>query len=157
MENDEIVDTLNDLIETCKDGEYGFNACFEHTSSQELRTVFTDRAAECRAGATELKALVTQYGGTPEDEGSATGALHRGWVAVRGVLAGSSDTAMLEECERGEDAALARYRNALSKPLPAPVRAVVERQLEGVRHNHDMIKALRDRAKSKPQRPSPSM
>lgn len=157
MENDDIVDTLNDLIETCKDGEYGFNACDEHTTSQELRTVFSDRASECRAAASELKSLVAQYGGTPEDEGSASGALHRGWVAVRGVLAGSSDTAMLEECERGEDAALARYRKALAKPLPDPVRAVVERQLEGVRRNHDMIKTLRDRNKSKPSRPSPSM
>ena len=26
MSNDDIIDTLNDLIETCKDGEYGFHA-----------------------------------------------------------------------------------------------------------------------------------
>jgi uncharacterized protein (TIGR02284 family) len=155
MDNDEIVDTLNDLIETCKDGEYGFNACAEHTGSPELRTLFTDRAAECRAAATELGSLVVQYGGRPEDDGSASGALHRGWVAVRGVLARSSDTAMLEECERGEDVALARYRAALTgETLPEPVRRVVERQIEGVRHNHDMIRTLRDRALGKEGRPS---
>lgn len=143
--NDDIVDTLNDLIETCRDGELGFNACAERVTSSELRRVFLQRAAECRQAAEELKPYVLQYGGEPETEGSTSGALHRGWVAVRGSLAGFTDKAMLEECERGEDAALARYRAALKDDtLPEPVRAVVARQQLGVQANHDQIKRLRD-------------
>ncbi len=143
--NDDIVDTLNDLIETCRDGELGFNACAERVSSSELRRVFLQRAAECRQAAEELKPYVLQYGGEPETEGSTSGALHRGWVAVRGSLAGFTDKAMLEECERGEDAALARYRAALKDDaLPEPLRAVVARQQLGVQANHDQIKRLRD-------------
>jgi hypothetical protein len=30
MDNDDVIDTLNKLIETCKDGEFGFRACAEH-------------------------------------------------------------------------------------------------------------------------------
>src|SRR5438477_252805 len=100
MSNDEIVDTLNDLIETCKDGEFGFTACAKHTQSSELRSLFLQRAAECKTGAAELQPYVVQYGGKPDTGGSASGALHRGWVAVRGSLTGYSDQAMLEECER---------------------------------------------------------
>jgi uncharacterized protein (TIGR02284 family) len=148
MSNDDIVDTLNDLIETCKDGEFGFNACAKHTSSSELRSLFLQRAAECKTAAAELQPYVVQYGGKPDQGGSASGALHRGWVAVRGSLVGFSDQAMLDECERGEDAALARYRKALKQELPEPLLALVQRQELGVQRNHDQIKALRDRTKA---------
>lgn len=148
MSNDDIVDTLNDLIETCKDGEYGFAACAKHTSSAELRSLFQQRAVECRTAAAELHPYVIQYGGKPDEGGSASGALHRGWVAVRGSLVGFSDQAMLDECERGEDAAKARYRKALKEDLPEPLLALVQRQDLGVQRNHDQIKALRDRARA---------
>ncbi|MEY4563171.1 MAG: hypothetical protein RLZZ618_2448 [Pseudomonadota bacterium] len=143
--NDDIVDTLNDLIETCKDGELGFTACAERVTSSELRRVFTQRAAECRQAADELRPFVIQYGGEPENDGSTAGALHRGWVAVRGSLAGYTDKAMLEECERGEDAALGRYRAAMKEEaLPETLRALIARQQLGVQANHDQIKRLRD-------------
>ena len=142
------IDTLNDLIETCKDGEYGFNSCAEHVKNPDLQQVFTARAAECRKGAQELQALIRQLGGDADDGGSATGAIHRGWVAVKGTLSGYSEKAKLEECERGEDAALARYRDALKEDLPPNVRTVVERQYEGVKRNHDQIRTLRDRARA---------
>jgi len=95
--NDDIVETLNDLIATCKDGELGFTACAERVESPDLRQLFTQRAAGCRQAAEELRPFVIQYGGEPETEGSTSGALHRGWVAVRGSLAGFSDQAMLDE------------------------------------------------------------
>jgi uncharacterized protein (TIGR02284 family) len=149
MANSDIVDTLNDLIETCKDGEFGFTTCAKHVKSTELRNLFEQRAAECARAATELAPFVVEYGGEPEDSGTASGALHRGWTAVRGSLTGASDQAMLDECERAEDAALARYRKALKEESLTPsVRAVIERQNRGVQANHDQIKALRDRLKA---------
>ena len=63
MSNDDVIDELNTLIETCKDGEYGFRTCAEHVKSSQLRQVFTSRADECRQGATELQSLVTRLGG----------------------------------------------------------------------------------------------
>ena len=148
MTNDDIVDTLNDLIETCKDGEFGFSACAKHTSSDEFRQVMLQRAAECKTAASELQPYVVQYGGKPDQGGSASGALHRGWTAVRGSLVGFSDQAMLDECERGEDAALARYRKALKQDLPDAILAIVQRQELGVQRNHDQVKALRDRVRT---------
>lgn len=145
MSNDDVVDVLNDLIETCKDGEYGFRSCADHAKSPELKNVFTTRAEECRRAAEELKERVIACNGKPGDSGSAAGALHRGWVAARSVLTGYTDHAILDECERGEDVAVKKYRSALEKTLPQEVRALVERQLLGAQRNHDQIKALRDR------------
>lgn len=145
VDNDSAVDTLNELIETCHDGEYGFNACAEHSTATHLQSLFRQRAQQCSDAADELRGHVVRLGGEPEEGGSASGALHRGWVAVRGTLSGYSDQAMLDECERGEDAALARYRKAIGSNLPSDVRTVVQRQMDGVQKSHDEIKALRDK------------
>jgi uncharacterized protein (TIGR02284 family) len=83
-------------------------------------------------------------GGDPEDSGSVLGAVHRGWVSVKDALSVHSDRAVLEEAERGEDHALARYRKALKADLPEHVRALVQRQLAGAQANHDQVKMLRD-------------
>ncbi|MEF7612571.1 PA2169 family four-helix-bundle protein [Aquincola sp. MAHUQ-54] len=144
MNDRDLIDLLNDLIETSKDGEYGFTKCAERANAPALKETLQRRAADCARGAAELQTLVVQYGGKPEDSGTAMGALHRGWVSVKDVLSGNSDHAVLAECERGEDAALARYRKALREELPADVRQVLERQMTGVQANHDQIKALRD-------------
>ena len=148
MTNEDVISTLNDLIETCKDGEYGFRACAEHVESASIATLLTRRADDCEEAARELQAQVIQLGGKADTGGSATGAIHRGSVAVRGTLAGYDDLAMLEECERGEDAALASYRAAIKEALPEPQRSLVERQYQGVKRNHDQIRELRDRLRN---------
>ena len=102
------------------------------------------RADDCRRGAQELAEQIHALGGKVSEGGSAMGAVERGWVTVRTTLSTYDDKAVLEECERGEDNALARYRKALKKPLPANIKLVVERQLQGVQRNHDQIKMLRD-------------
>ena len=146
-QSDDTIDTLNDLIETCRDGEYGFAACAEHCQSPSLKTLLLKREAECGDAAQELQNLVLRLDGRPESGGTTTGAMHRGWVAVRGTLSGYTDKSMLDECERGEDVALAAYRKALKHTLPADIRTVVERQQQGAQRNHDQIKALRDEAR----------
>ena len=148
MSNDDVIDELNTLIETCKDGEYGFRTCAENVKSTQLRQVFTSRADECRQGATELQALVTRLGGKADTSSSVSGTLHRGWVNLKAMLSGDSDQAALNECERGEDAALARYRDAIKEALPSDIAAVVQRQYEGVKKNHDQIRRLRDQTRS---------
>lgn len=144
MDNDNVVSTLNDLIETSKDGEYGFRACADHAESPELKTLFTSRAEDCHKAAQELQEQVVMFGGEPDTSGSATGALHRGWVAIRSTLSAYDDLAVLEECERGEDSAVKSYQEALQEQLPEPVRHLVERQYQGVQRNHAQIHQLRD-------------
>ena len=88
MDKDDVIDTLNDLIETCKDGEYGFRACAEHTQAADLKADLERHAEECQKGARELQTAVVKLGGKPDEKGSASGSMHRGWVALRGSLSG---------------------------------------------------------------------
>ena len=144
----DVIDALNDLAECCKDGEYGFRTCAEQAERQDLKSTFTQRADDCRSGAQELYQQIRSLGGDVDQGGSAAGALHRGWVAMKATLSTYDDKAVLEECERGEDNALARYRKALKQSLPADVKQLVERQMQGVQRNHDQIKMLRDQARA---------
>jgi uncharacterized protein (TIGR02284 family) len=144
MTTDNTIDVLNDLIKISKDGEYGFRASAEHAKAADLRALFARRADECGAAAQQLQIHVTRLGGEADTGGSATGALHRGWVAVRATLSSYTDQAILDECERGEDAALEQYDDALKEDLPADIQTVVAQQREGVKRNHDQIKALRN-------------
>ena len=143
-DRDDVLDVLKDLVECCKDGEYGFRECAEQAKRQDLKSMFLQRADDCRRGAQELNDCIRQYGGSVEDGGSAMGAMHRGWVSIKSKLTSYDDKAVLEECERGEDNAKARYTKALQKNLPQDVRVVVERQMQGVQRNHDQVKMLRD-------------
>lgn len=149
LTQNDVIDILNDLLENSRDGEYGFRLCAEEVEgASALRTTFTNRAAECAEAARELEAAIVRLGGKPAEGGTASGALHRGWVHVKGAVGANSETSMLEECERGEDAAIARYRKALQQELPADVRALVERQAQGAQKNHDQIKRLRDQSRA---------
>ena len=146
--NDDAIDTLTSLCETCRDGEYGFTECAEHTQTPEVKSVFLQRAGDCRTAAAELQELIVQLGGKPDSGGTVSGAMHRGWVSIKGKLSGYSDVDMLEECERGEDVALAKYRKALTQNLPSHVKMVVERQAQGTKANHDQIRNMRDMHKA---------
>jgi uncharacterized protein (TIGR02284 family) len=148
MDTQDTIDVLNTLLETSIDGERGFRKVAEHIHSADLQTLFTRRADECRQGAAELRARVVQLGGEPETGGTASGALQRGWLALLGSVSGHSDKSLLEACERGEDSAMERYRDALDQPLPDDVRMLVERQYEGVKRNHAQVRALRDQARA---------
>jgi uncharacterized protein (TIGR02284 family) len=143
-DRDDVIDALDDLAECCKDGEYGFRACAEQAKRQDLKSLFLQRADDCRTAAQELYAQIRALGGKPDQGGSTAGALHRGWVSIKATLSTYDDKAVLEECERGEDNALARYRKAIKQTLPGNIKQIVERQMQGAQRNHDQIKMLRD-------------
>lgn len=147
MENNELIDTLNTLIETSRDGDNGFTTCADDAKDASLRAYFTICATRCRSSVHTLEELVKYYGGTPEQLGSMLAPVNRAWLNLRAAISDNSDLAVLEECERAEDVALHAYRNALDKDLPADASAVVQLQLNGLQENHDRVRAMRDERK----------
>ena len=139
---DKVVATLNDLIETCKNGEEGFRTAAEGISDPAVKTAFAKFARERWGMARELQDEVQGLGGTPETSGTVGGAVHRGWMNIKAVVTGKDDQKIIAEAERGEDVAKAAYEAALKEPLPAQVRALVERQAALVRAAHDKVRAM---------------
>ncbi len=139
-----LIRTLNKLIETCKDGEAGFKVCAEDIKRPDIKQLFTQRSRQCAEAAEELQRAVLEFGGQPEDSTSIGADLHRRWVDLKSLVTGKDEATILNEAERGEDVAKERYSEALSQDLPTDIRAIVQRQYEGVLRNHDEVRALRD-------------
>jgi uncharacterized protein (TIGR02284 family) len=143
-EDREIITVLNELIETSKDGEKGFALAAKDSKDAALTVLFSEGEQSCRAAAAELQEQVRTLGGNPDDDGSMAAAVHRGWLSLKSAATGRDSKAILEECERGEDYAKAKYAQALKLNLPPGVRQIVERQYQGVVANHDRVRDLRN-------------
>ena len=142
INNDDVISTLNNLIETCKDGQNGFQTAAEGVKNSELKTLFHTYAQQRAQFAGELQGEVRRLGGDPEQTGSVAATLHRGWINIKSAVTGEDENAVISECERGEDSAVSNYRDALNADLPADVRSIVERQYTQVKSAHDRIRAL---------------
>jgi uncharacterized protein (TIGR02284 family) len=147
MDKDRIVSVLNGLVDISRDGAAGFRTCADDTEDATLKIYFQNRAQSCDEAVRTLSAEVRRYGGDPDKSGSAVGTLHRAWVDLKTMLTDHDNVAVLEECERGEAAALIAYENALREELPGELRAILDHQYEGAKRNHDRVRQLRDTAR----------
>ena len=147
MSNDKTIATLNNLIETCKDGELGFKTAAEGLKSADIKQKFLEYSRQRAEMVRDLQAEVRRLGGDPEKSGSVSGSLHRGWLDIKSVITGKDDHAIVAEAERGEDVAKTVYENALKEALPSTVLAIVQQQAIKVRQVHDQVRNLRDREK----------
>jgi len=142
----ETISTINDLIETLKDGQEGFRQAAEAVEDPELKSLFNEFSLQRSRFAGELQSQAVSLGQSkPEDSGSAAGAMHRTWINLKSAIAQRDDGAILAECERGEDSAVKEYLEAMEEEnLAAPVREIISRQYAEVQSAHDRIKQLRD-------------
>lgn len=144
----EAISTLNGLIETLKDGQEGFRQAAEATKDSQLKSTLNELSMQRSKFAGELQSQVIQLGESkPEDSSSTAGALHRAWINMKAAITSQDDYAIMAECERGEDSAVANYKKAMEAELPSPVRDVISRQYSDIKAAHDKVKALRDSRK----------
>ncbi len=146
-----IISTLNSLIESLKDGQEGFRQASEGVKDSQLKSLFSEYSLQRAKFAGELQNHVIQLGEPdPEKTSSTAGALHRAWINIKSAVTSQDDHAVLAECERGEDSAVAEYKKAMEgdSNLTAPLRETISRQYQDVKAAHDRIKALRDASKN---------
>ena len=136
-----------ELIETLMDGATGFAHAADRLGDSDRPELAATmrRFAEQRAGfAAELEQMAAQYGDHVDESGSLAAKAHRGWMAVKDAITGSSPKGVLDAAEQGEDHAVSEYDDALSSDISDGLRTVVERQRREVKSAHDEVKALRD-------------
>ena len=142
-ETKDVTGVLNELIETCKDGENGFRTAAEKVKDPSLKTIFLKYAAQRAGYAQELTGAVSSLGEKPADSGHVAAVLHRGWMGLKEALIKDEDTALVNEAEAGEDVAMKAYKEALSKSLPASVLGLVQKQFAGVQEAHGVVRELK--------------
>jgi uncharacterized protein (TIGR02284 family) len=142
VNREELIECLNDLIQTCRDGESGFQTAADHVKDRSLKELFSDCSVQRAQFASELESEVRQLGGSPAKSGSVSAAFHRGWMNIKAIVTGGSDDAIIAECERGEDTALENYQRVLKQNLPPNVLPVAKHQFTEIKRSHDRIRAL---------------
>lgn len=142
MDTKAAIDILNDLVETCRDGENGFRTAASAVKDHHIKAMFERFARQREEMARELQEQVRRLGADPAQMGSPSAALHRGWMNIKSLVAANDDHAIVAEAERGEDVAKAAYQKALKQALPAGARELVEQQAAIVFTAHDEVRAL---------------
>lgn len=146
MDEKNAVSVVEELIETCKDGQKGYQDAASHVKRSDLKTYFNEQAMERGRFGQELQTELSKLG-KPDKKvsGSVSGALHRAWLDTKASL-GGGDKTILESVEKGEDNAKETYQKALSGSLPTTVGEIVRRQAASIQRAHDKVRSLRDTA-----------
>lgn len=143
MQNAKTVSILNGLIETCKDGYEGFKTARDAVKTDHLKSLFAQLSEERAQCASRLQTEVAKHGEKPETHGSVAASMHRGWIGLKGAVTGGDESAIIAECERGEDSAMSEFKKALSDTeLDSSARAVVQEVFTKVKAAHDRVRAL---------------
>lgn len=140
----DVTDAINHLLELCRDGENGFHLAASAIDDPSLKAELIQYSMQRRDFATDLAGALGTLGETPRERGTVSGAVHRGWINIRAAIAARNTHAVLAECERGEDAAVEAFGDAIGNGLPAEVAPLIESQFVQVQRVHDRIKFLRD-------------
>src|SRR5690606_8022579 len=110
MDNKDILKELDKLIETLRDGQEGYREVSENVEDHQLKAVFSRYSQQRASFAGELQEYEHRLGKSDaEDDTSAAGKLHRGWLNLRDAVSKRDRKAMLDECERGDEHAVKRF------------------------------------------------
>src|ERR1700722_7730134 len=124
MTTEEMIAELKGLVAVCRDGELGYRKAATDVRNTELETVFTIYSKQRGQFARKLQAEVERLGGTPQDSGSMTGTLLRGWMDVKAVLSNGTGAAIIATCETGEEVAVAAFDWVVNLDISGPTRVL---------------------------------
>jgi uncharacterized protein (TIGR02284 family) len=141
MNNNEVIAILNDLVETCMDGQECFRISSENIQNSEFRRLFNIFSQQRAQFVTELQAEVHRLGGTSKKDLGSAGPLRRTWINLKPSTP-RDEASVIAECQREEEAAVNDYQEALKADLPLDVQYVVKRQYMDIKDAFDRIRIL---------------
>lgn len=141
---------LHELLQICMDGVKGFEL-----AADKVRAVHADMfrqfGREREDCANELRAEIQRRGDDAEKKGDLTGAAHRGWINLKAAIT-TGEKAVIDECERGEDAAVEAYQKVLNEnALPPDLEVILSRHYRKVKNAHDQVSAIKHAMESAPE------
>lgn len=141
--NKELIKHLNELLEKNIDAVRGYKEAADDVKNPSLKT-FLERNASARQSFTQdLRQEIVSLGGDPKDDTSVAADLHRGWINFKSAIAGHDEESVLEECIRGEEAALSEYDDVMKDyEIPQGLRNKIQTQRDQIQQNHTELKSL---------------
>lgn len=131
--------TLHELVETCEDGKKGYQDASEHIENDELKTILYRLSQQRSLFEAELKDEIRRLGGDADESKSIAGTVHRVWMNIKSGIKGSDTDAILNECKRGDKAAIEKYEAALKVGLPDYIEEIVKEQFKLIRGAYNQL------------------
>lgn len=116
----ELASELNDVLERNYDAINGYKDAARDVENDALKEYLIKQAAERVRFGREIREEILLLGGTPTEEGSALGFLHRTWMNFKTNLVHDNEDEVCEECIRGEQAAVEEYNELLNETELSP-------------------------------------
>jgi uncharacterized protein (TIGR02284 family) len=142
------LETFNDLIRAHRDrvAEYQKAALSLKPQEAGLSTIFSEIVKESQQCIADLNSRIVSDGDIPEEHTSLEGKIYRAWMELKVTFSSNPNYSLLDICEKGEDALLKAYHEALKNPgtLPPDDLNLLIAQREIVKKTHDLIKGKRD-------------
>ncbi len=146
--NNPTVSTLNDLLQITNDRIEGFNKVEDKVWEKypNLKSDYTNMVDQSQKMRLELKSLISERNGDPDDSTTVAGGLHRTWIDVKNAFSSDNAESTLENVTFGENAAIEAYEKALDSGDLCPESSrVVQDQLHSLKASYEKFKNLENR------------
>jgi uncharacterized protein (TIGR02284 family) len=144
------ISCLNEAIEVCLNGQEGFAQAASAVRDAHLRKMLGEYSEQRAQFALQLQSYVKRLGAQPQTHGSVGGALHRSWIGLKSAITGGSESAILDECARGDDTALETYGKALHHDLAPEAHDLLASQRRQIEEVRGQISELRAHLQARP-------
>ncbi|MCY7350220.1 MAG: PA2169 family four-helix-bundle protein [Cytophagaceae bacterium] len=149
-QNQDIVDSLNDLVQINNDRIRGYQSSVDNVQDAELADLFRHMIVQSQKFRSELADHIVRLDGKAVEEATSTdlsSKFHRAWLDIKASIFDNKKATVLSSVEFGEGAAVDAYEEALDDDdLPSHVKDVVQNQLTELRTALDKVKALHEAA-----------
>jgi uncharacterized protein (TIGR02284 family) len=129
---------LNGLIRISIDATRLYEQAAEEADDVQLQRQLETIAAERKAFARELQKRVAMLGGKPAETGQVTGAIHRSFTALRGLVQNDS-AAAADEVYSGETFVIGELNKVLEQSRTPPTRELIRTELVRVKAQRDDV------------------
>lgn len=137
-------DDLKDVIQRNVDAMKGYEKAADKVDNTALKNTFRKEASQRRQFASELQNSTHVLGDKnleDLDDSSFKSDMHRTWMDVKSAFSSDKEEEIVEECIRGERAALEDYDDLLEeKEISGPERDLIRSQRN---HVHECISDLK--------------
>lgn len=149
MENVKTESKLNAILEKTYDAQHGYANAAENAADEKspiLARWFLAQGARRTEYAAAIAGEMKNMNMEPKFDGSVKGDIHRGWLNFKLNFTSDEEEAILEECIRGEKAAIEEYQDVLEhkSELPPTIVSILEAQKDEIHATVSKIKRIED-------------
>ena len=146
--------SLNRLTRIAIDANRLYDQAAEYADDADLQAALRNLSEQRKAFAQKLQNRVVVLGGLPAETGQATGAVHRSFLALRGLVQNDS-VAAAEEVYRGETFIIEQLDRTLQGSLSPTSRQMVQAEFDRVTAARERVEQVKAQIEQKLARQTP--